>query len=42
MQPGKIKEMNENLIKVIEDFDHAMNVEALCTAKEIGKHSILS
>ena len=33
--------MNENLTKVIEDFDRAVNVEALRTAKEIGKRSIL-
>ena len=42
VHPGKIEEMNEDLTKVIEDFDRAVNVEALRTAKEIGKHSILS
>ena len=42
VHPGKIEEMNENLTKVIEDFDRAVNVEALRTAKEIGEHSILS
>ena len=40
--PREIEEMNENLTKVTEDFDRAVNVEALRTAKEIGKHSILS
>ncbi len=34
--------MNEEMTKVIEDFDRAVNVETLRTAKEIGKHSILS
>ena len=32
--------MNEELTKVIEDFDRAVNVEALRTAKETGAHSI--
>ena len=32
--------MNDDLTKVIEDFDRAVNVEALRTAKEIGTHSI--
>ena len=40
VHPGKIDEMNEDLTKVIEDFDRAVNVEALRTAKEIGKYSI--
>ena len=39
--PREIEEMNGNLTKVTEDFDRAVNVEALRTAKEIGKHSIL-
>ena len=34
--------MTEEMTKVIEDFDRAVNVETLRTAKEIGKHSILS
>ena len=33
--------MNESLTKVVEDFDRAVNVEALRTAKEIGKYSLL-
>ena len=32
--PQKIEEMNRELIKVIEDFDRAINVEALRLAKE--------
>jgi len=39
---GKIEEMDRELTKVIEDFDRAMNVEALRLAKRTGKHSILS
>ena len=34
-----IEEMNEELTKVIEDFDRAVNIEALHLAKETGKHS---
>jgi len=30
--------MDRELTKVIEDFDRAMNVEALLLAKETGKH----
>ena len=33
--------MDEELSKVIEDFDRAVNVEALRTAKETGEHLIL-
>jgi len=29
-----IEEMDRELTRVIEDFDHAVNVEALCLAKE--------
>ena len=32
-------EMDKELTKVIEDFDRAVNVEALRLAKETGKHS---
>src|SRR5258706_8924855 len=35
-----IKEMNRDLTKVIEDFDRAVNVEALRLASETSKHSI--
>ena len=38
----RIEEMDEELTKVIEDFDRAMNVEALCLAKESSKHSLIS
>ncbi len=34
--------MDEELTKVIEDFDRAVNVEALHTAKETGEQLILS
>jgi len=33
-----IEEMDVELTKVIEDFDRAVNVEALRLAKETGKH----
>ena len=33
-----IEEMDEELTKVIEDFDRAVNIEALRLAKETGKH----
>ena len=33
-----IEEMDSELTKVIEDFDRAVNVEALRLAKEAGKH----
>src|ERR1700679_2627508 len=32
--------MDRELTKVIEDFDRAVNVEALCQAKGIGKHTL--
>ena len=35
-----IKEMDEELTKVIEDFDRAVNIEALRLTKESGKHSL--
>jgi len=34
-----IEEMDGELTKVIEDFDRAVNVEALRLAKETGKHT---
>ena len=37
-----IEEMDRNLTKVIEDFDRAMNVEALRLAKETGKGTRLN
>jgi len=46
VHPQKIEEMNEELTKVIEDFDRAMNVEALRLTKELAKenskHSLTS
>ena len=40
--PEKIEEMDKELSKVIEDFDRAVNVEALRLAKETSKHSLTS
>ena len=40
--PEKIEEMDRELTKVIEDFDRAVNVEALRLAKETSKHSLTS
>ena len=37
--PEKIEEMDEELTKVIEDFDRAVNVEALRLAKETSKRT---
>ena len=36
-----IEEMDKELTKVIEDFDRAVDVEALCLAKECGKLPLL-
>ena len=38
--PEKIEELDEELTKVIQDFDRAVNVEALRLAKETGKHPL--
>ena len=35
-----IEEMDRNLTKVIDDFDRAINVEALRLVKEAGKHAL--
>jgi len=37
VRPEKIEEMDEELTKVIEDFDRAVNVEALRVIKETSK-----
>ena len=42
VHPEGIEEMDIELTKVIEDFDRAVNVEALRLVKQIGKHTILS
>ena len=34
----KIEEMDKELTRVIEDFNHAVDVEALRLAKKNGKH----
>jgi len=39
VHPEVMGDMDKELTKVIKDFDHAVNVEALCQAKKIGKHS---
>ena len=36
--PEKIEEMDRELTKVIEDFNHAVDIEALQLAKKNGKH----
>ena len=36
--PEKIEEMDRELTRVIEDFNHAVDVEALCLAKKNGKY----
>ena len=38
--PEVIEDMSRELDKVIEDFDRAVNVEALRLAKATGKHSL--
>ena len=40
--PHRIEEISKELTKVIEDFDRAMNVEALRLAKGTSKHSFIS
>ena len=37
-----IEEMNKDLTKVIEDFDRAVNVEALHLASDTSKHQFFS
>ena len=37
--PEMIEEMDKELTNVIEDFDRAMNFEALCLANETSKPS---
>jgi hypothetical protein len=39
VHPERIEEMDKELTKVIEDFDRAVNVEALRLAKESSKRS---
>jgi hypothetical protein len=36
--PEQIEEMDKELTKVIEDFNHAVDVEALRLAKKNGKY----
>jgi len=42
VHPEKIEEMDEELTKVIEDFDRAVNVEALRLAKETSEQMLFS
>ena len=37
VNPGTIEEMERDLTKVIEDFDRAVNIEALRRIKETGE-----
>ena len=39
IRPDKIEEMDSELTKVIEEFDRAVNIEALRLIKETGEHS---
>ena len=39
VHPVKIEEMDSELTKVIEDFDRAVNIEALRLIKETGERS---
>ena len=40
VRPSVIEEIDRDLTKVIEDFDRAVNVEALRLAKETGKQAL--
>jgi len=42
VRPEKIEEMDEELTKVIDDFDRAVNVETLHVAKETSKQTLFS
>ena len=42
VRPEKIEEMDEELSKVIEDFDRAVKVEALRAIKETSKQKVFS
>ena len=42
VHPEKIEEMERELMKVIEDFDRAVDVEALRLAKKTSKRSLFS
>jgi len=42
VRPEKIEEMDEELTRVIEDFDRAVNIEALRLAKETSKQTLFS
>jgi len=42
VHPEKIEEIEEELAKVIEDFDRAVNVETLRVAKETSKRTLFS
>ena len=42
VHPEKIEEMDKELTEVIEDFDRAMNIEALRLARETSKYKLFS
>ena len=41
VHPGAIEEIERDLTKVIEDFERAVDVDALQSIKETGEHLIL-
>ena len=42
IHPGTIEDLDAELIKVVEDFDRALNVEALRLAQKSGQQYSLS
>ena len=40
--PPRVEEMDRELTKIIEDFDRAINVEALRLAKGTSKYSFIA
>ena len=42
VHPGAIEEIERDLTKVIEDFEHAVDIEALRRIKETGEHLFLA
>ena len=42
VDPGTIEEMESDLTEAIEDFDRAVNVEALRRIKETGEYIFLA
>ena len=42
VHPGAIEEIERDLTKVIENFEHAVDVEVLQSLKETGEHVFLA